>query len=197
MIVVAAAVVAVSLLAAPDDNRTIVEPPIAVDNPAPPTATMPELLSEASRLRLDGIGPVVVGMSLEEASAATGQDIRIDPRTDLGRGCAHATAEGGPEGLQFMVVDGRIARVEVVPGPVRTVSGVGVGSTQAEVLAAYPDRIRVQANPYSGHLGGKDLIYVPDASSEHLSLLFEVLDGLVMRFRSGWLPAVMAPEGCS
>lgn len=208
--VCAALVVAAILIGRPDRGITtsVVAPTSGDSVPAttapldtPGTATpvpqaVPEQLN-TSRLRLDGIGPVVVGMSLDEASGATGQAIRIDPRTDLGRGCAHATADAGQQGLRFMVVNDRIVRVEAGPGPVRTLSGVGVGSTEAEVMATYPGRIRVEPNPYSGHLGGKDLIYVPDESSRHLSLLFYVFGGQVQTFRAGFFAAVMAPEGCS
>ena len=198
-IVVAATAVAATLIAAPGDERTIVEPAIPGDS-TPTTGVAPpaqEALSDTSRLRLDGIGPVVIGMTLDEASAATGQAIRINPRTDLGNGCAHAAAEGGPEGLRFMVVNGRIVRVEAGRGPVRTVSGVGAGSTEAEVRAAYPDRIRVEPNPYTRDLESKYLIYLADGASSNLSLLFEVDGGAVRTFRSGFLGPVMAPEGCA
>ncbi len=163
----------------------------------PPPAPAPERLTSASRLRLDGIGPVLVGMTLAEATVAAGVPVRIDPRTDLGRGCAHAFADGGPQDLRFMVVDGRIVRVEVGRSPIRTLSGIGTGSTVDEVLATYPNRIRVQPNPYSGHLGGRDLLYVTDEESSHLGLMFETDGQRVHTFRSGFLGAVMAPEGCS
>ena len=164
----------------------------------PPPAPPPERLTSASRLRLDGIGPIQVGMTLEDASAAAGVPVRVDPRTDLGRGCAHAKAEGGPEGLSFMVVNGRIVRIEVFGNSaILTLSGVGAGSTVDEVLATYPNRIRVQPNPYTGHLGGRDLVYLTDEGSSHLGLMFETDGQRVRTFRSGFLGAVMAPEGCS
>ena len=165
--------------------------------PTTPTTVAPERLTSASRVRLDGIGPVRVGMTPEEASAAAGIPIRIDPRSGLGRGCAHARPEGGPERLSFMVVNGRIERVEVGNPDILTLSGVGVGSTEAEVLATYPNRIRVEPNPYIGHLGGRDLTYMPDETSRHLSLLLTTDGKRVTSFRAGLLGAVMAPEGCS
>ncbi len=177
--------------------RPAVQPVPTTDVPTPPPAPVPERLTSASRLRLDGIGPIQVGMTLEEATVAAGVPVRIDPRTDLGRGCAHAFADGGPQDVGFMVVDGRIVRVEVGRSPILTVSGVGTGNTVDEVLATYPNRIRVQPNPYSGHLGGRDLIYVTDGDSIHLGLMFETDDHRVRTFRSGFLGAVMAPEGCS
>ena len=173
------------------------QPVPTTDVPTPPPPPAPERLTSASRLRLDGIGPIQVGMTLAEATVAAGVPVRIDPRTDLGRGCAHAFADGGPQGVRFMVVEGRIVRVEVVRSPILTLSGVGTGSTVDEVLATYPNRIRVQPNPYSGHLGGRDLFYVADEESRHLGLMFETDGQSVRTFRSGFLGAVMAPEGCA
>lgn len=173
------------------------QPVPTTDVPPPPPAPAPERLTSASRLRLDGIGPIQVGMTLAEATVAAGVPVRIDPRTDLGRGCAHAIADGGPQGVRFMVVEGRIVRVEIFRSPVLTLSGVGTGSTVDEVLAAYPNRIRVQPNPYSGHLGGRDLLYITDEGSRHLGLIFETDGQSVRTFRSGFLGAVMAPEGCA
>ncbi|MGI8808962.1 MAG: hypothetical protein ACR2KK_14200 [Acidimicrobiales bacterium] len=173
---------------------TTAVPPAPTAPPAP--APAPERLTSASRLRLDGIGPIQVGMTLAEATVAAGFPVRIDPRTELG-GCAHAIADGGPQGVRFMVVEGRIVRVEVSRSPILTLSGVGTGSTVDEVLATYPNRIRVQPNPYTGHLGGRDLFYVTDQASTHLGLMFETDGERVRTFRSGFLGAVMAPEGCA
>lgn len=208
------AALAIAAIPTSDGGTTIVEqkgetpatptstlPPTVVKDffaePAPPAA--PERLSASSRLRLDGIGPVLVGMTLEEASAAAGMQFGIIPNSDrAGTGtCAYARAEGGPEGLQFMVINSRIARIDVGNSSIRTLSGIGTGSTEAEVQATYPDRIQVQPNPYTGHRGGRDLVYVPDEGSRHLGLLFETNNGRVTSFRSGLVGAVMAPEGCS
>jgi hypothetical protein len=203
----AAAVLAAMLIAttapARDGTPTGTQPPTAPSTvPAvavttPPAA--PERLSESSRLRLDGIGPVVVGMTLDEASAAAGMPVRMIPNSNLaGAGrCAYARPEGGPEGLSFMTLDGRIVRVDVVNSRIRTLPGVGTGSTESELQATYPGRLRVEPNPYTGHLGGRDIVYVADEASAHLSLLFQADGGRVTSFRSGLLGAVMAPEGCS
>lgn len=160
----------------------------------------PERLSESSRLRLDGIGPVMVGMSLDEASQVAGMPMRIVPNSDLvgTGGCAYARPEGGPPGLDFMVIHGRIARIDVAGNSaIRTLSGIGTGSTEAEIQTTYPGRISGQPNPYSGHRGGRDLVYQADEGSRHLGLLFQTEGGRVGSFRSGLHGAVMAPEGCA
>jgi hypothetical protein len=208
------AALAIAAIPTDDGGSTIVEqtgeapaaptstlPPVVVSDviPEPVPPATPERLSASSRLRLDGIGPVLVGMTLEEASAAAGMPIRIVPGSDRpGTGaCAHARAECGPEGLHFMVVNGRIVRAEVSGVPIRTLSGIGTGNSEADVQATYPGRISVQPNPYTGHRGGRDLVYVPDESSRHLALLFQTDAGQVTSFRSGLLEAVMAPERCA
>lgn len=167
----------------------------------PPATTPPERLSADSRLSLDGVGPVRVGMTLKEAAAAAGVPIRL-LETPSDPGCRYAApdrASGTGDELGFMVVDGRIVRIDVGimgPGRIRTVSGVGKGSTDAEVLATYPGRIRVQPHPYTPN--GRYLVYVPsDAGLRHLSMIFETVDGEVRSFRSGLAEQVSWKEGCS
>ncbi|MGI8807001.1 MAG: hypothetical protein ACR2KK_04010 [Acidimicrobiales bacterium] len=196
-----AAITAGLVLTAPDDGPTprIVETPIqdAPPTPAPPT---PKTLTGSSRLEVNGIGPIVVGMTLDEASAAHGKPVAFDPRTVAApgwkRGCAHAIAEGGPEGLRFMVVDGRIVRIEAQRGPVATPEGMTTGSPVPDVLAAYAGRIRVELHPYS-RTGGQYLIVDETLSGTPMSILFETDGSRVTQFRSGLTGAVMAPEGCS
>src|SRR5688572_16130083 len=70
--------------------------------PESTTTTAPGL-SDESRLVFDGIGPINVGMTLAEASAAAGQPVEIDPGYVLD-GCAYAEVKGGPQGLLLMVL---------------------------------------------------------------------------------------------
>jgi hypothetical protein len=168
-----------------------------------PTTTRPrELLTDASRLRLDGVGPVRVGMTLAEATSAAHTTIRITG-PDIGTDCRYAQAVDGPPGLAFMVVDGRIVRVDVWPSPpqprpspVATVSGAHVGSTEDQVKALYPGRIKVTQHPYleKGHY----LTYTPqDAAYRDFNLIFETDGERVTSFRSGYARNVGQVEGCA
>src|SRR5438270_5639850 len=67
----------------------------------PSTTAAPERLTTASRLRLDGIGPVMVGMTLEQASAAAGTAIRVVVPSARPPECSYAQADEGPAGLSF------------------------------------------------------------------------------------------------
>ncbi len=166
-----------------------------------PPATSQEGLTSASRLSLDGIGPVDIGMTLDQASAAAGMPFRLLD-TPAGPECRYAVPDRSSrmgDELAFMVVNGRIARIDVgIMGPdlIRTVSGIGKGSTEAEVLTTYRGRIRVEPHPYRP--GGRYLVYVPnDASLRHLSMIFETVDGEVRAFRAGLAEQVSWTEGCA
>jgi len=188
--------------AAGGSTATTVAPPPATTQPAPPVTTTtpaPERLSASSRLSLDGLGPVDIGMTLDQASAAAGTPIRIRPGADpFGPECQNAQAADLPE-VGFMVINGRIARVDVGNGGgrrVTTVSGVGTGDTEETIKRTYLGRIRVEGHPYvpTGHY----LIYVPaDPALAHLSMIFETDGQVVTRFRAGMKGAVAQIEGCA
>lgn len=172
-----------------------VAPPTTAGPRATTTTSGPERLSTASRISLDGIGPVDIGMTLDEASAAAGVPIRVRPNQPF-ENCAFARPDGAEfDGLAFMVINGRIERVDG-HGPFKTVSGMGVGNTEADVFRTYGDRIRVEGHAYVR--GGHYLVYTPnDPGLQHLSLLFETDGERVTTFRAGLRGAVASPEGCA
>ena len=211
-LVAALAVGALSLAALRDDATTVRSQPEGVATTtttpttaagpvttAPPTTAAPERLTTESRLRLDGIGPVRVGMTLTEASAAAGVDIRLHPEQSGGLDCTYARAAEGLDEMGFMVIGGRIVRIDVgILGTdrVRTLSGIGKGSTEAEVMKTYPGQIRVEPHHYVP--GAHNLVYVPnDPAFRRYSMIFEAVDGRVTSFRSGLADEVSWIEGCS
>ena len=164
-------------------------------------------ITEETRLELGAIGPIRVGMTLSEASAATGMDIVFDEAfyTYKEYGCGSASLQDGPAGLGFMVNGSGsnpvIVRIGVCCGfpgmPVPrtlTMAGVGVHSTEEDVLRAYPGDIRVEPHPYDSPTGHY-LIHEP-AHAEQFALIFETRDDLVTSFRAGFRDAVHLIEGC-
>lgn len=190
-----------SIVPAEGGSPATTVPPMPTTTPPAPTVTTttaaPERLSASSRLSLDGLGPVDIGMTLDQASAAAGTPIRLAPDPYDGD-CHYAYAAGLPE-VGFMVINGRIARVDIGDRSGRrmtTVSGVGTGDAEEAVKRTYPGRIRVEDHPYlpTGHY----LIYVPaDPAFAHLSMIFETDGRAVTRFRAGMKGAVAQIEGCS
>jgi hypothetical protein len=169
----------------------------SVASPAPPRP--PERLTDAS---LDGIGPVAIGMTLPQASAAARTTLRITG-TDMGTECRYAEADDGPVGVDFMVIGGRVVRVDVLasppeprPSPVSTLSGIHIGSLDADVTATYPGQIQVSGHPSLE--GGHYLVYEPTSpASRAFGLIFETDGQRVTSFRSGEADAVQAIEGCA
>jgi hypothetical protein len=164
------------------------------------TTTVPDgQLTSASRLRLDGIGPVRVGMTTAEASRVSGKQIRVASDSDSGPdpgSCGFARPEGGPD-IAFMVVDGKIQRVDIGPeSAVATVSGVRTGDAETEVHRVYGEHLRAEPHPYTE--GGRYLVYdSPEPSQLGLLLIFETDGARVTSFRAGERAAVEAPEGCA
>lgn len=163
-------------------------------------------LTEQSKLAIDGIGPIRVGMTVAQAEDSA--------RTQLvggGEGsCYHLRPQSEPQGLALMVIsdrqDGRrdrdqdrIARVDVYPGSrVTTLSGAKIGDTEEQIQSLYPGRIQVSPHNYTGYRGGHYLTFVPqDEADRNYRLVFETLKGRVTTFRSGKLPEVEFVEGCA
>ena len=135
-----------------------------------------------------------MGMTLAEGSAAAGKQIVAKPGPTPD--CGHADPEGGPEGVSFMVVSGRIARVDVSSGPVKTLSGAGIGDTEAQVQAKYGNRLEVTTHKYVAE--GHYLTLVPtDPADTGFRLVFETDGARVTRFRAGKEPEASYIEGCS
>ena len=177
-------------------SSTVASSIVSTSTSAPgSTSTMRDggALSATSTVDLRGLGPVRVGMTLAEASDASGT--RIVARPGSNGDCGFAEAEGGPEGVAFMTASGRIARVDVTAGPVRTRSGAGVGDTEAQVQARYSDRLQVSPHKYLPT--GRYLTLVPsDSEDSGFRLIFETDGGKVARFRAGKQPEVSYVEGC-
>lgn len=135
-------------------------------------------------------GPVRFGMRIAEAErAAGGRFVGV-----RGEGCEFGRASTMPDGLRFMLEDGRVVRADVVSRGVRTASGAEVGTTEAEIRRMYPDRIRTEPHKYTkGHY----LVYTPrDPADERYRLIFETDGRVVSRYRAGLHPAVEYVEGC-
>jgi hypothetical protein len=168
------------------------------------TAATPGGFSETTPLSLNGIGPVTAGMTLEEASAASGRTFTA-PGPDQpspSELCNWANYTDEIAGLSFMILRDteadpwRIARVEVEGergGKIVTEAGIGVGATEDQVKQAYGG---ITSEPHTYVEEGHYLIYDPDGPGGS-RLLFETDGKVVTRFRSGEQEAVGYVEGCA
>lgn len=145
------------------------------------------------RLSFDGLGPIEIGMTIEEAERVTSASI-IEVQ-DLGAGCAEYRALEGPE-VVFMVVDGRILIIQV-SGPVVTDAGLGVGATEDEIIAAYQgDRVDGRKNRLAIREVG---VRPSDPASEFETIFsFDAAGKGIESIRTGPYPEVeQYDEGCA
>ena len=154
-------------------------------------------LTERSLLALNGIGPIRVGMTVDEASRAAGVRL-VKSYTPLNEEfCSYFKPQGEPKGISFMVTKGRLVRVDISNEQVTSIKGAKIGDTEEQIFSLYPGQIRVIKNPLGSR--GNNLTFVPrDAADSNYRLIFQTgNDRRVKYFRSGQLPQVEYIEGCS
>lgn len=133
-------------------------------------------------------------MTRDEASAAYGSSLKpANPVSERERSCFYVFPGGKLGPISFMVFGDRIARVDITgPGPLTAV-GVGVGSSEADVLEAYAGRVTLSAHKYTGPEGH----YLTVELREEFAIVFETDGTRVTRYRAGRRPEVGWVEGCS
>ena len=154
-------------------------------------------LTNQSKVYINGIGAVRVGMTIAEASKAAGTKLIRESGYETNLSCFYVKPQGEPKDIGFMVTNGRISRVDVWNNKsITTLSGAKIGDTESRIKSLYPGQIQVTPHKYVE--GGHDLIFIPkDAVDKNYRLLFETDGKRVTRFRSGKLPEVEFVEGCS
>ncbi len=167
-------------------------PPAPTTTLPPTTEPPPPALDAGDVVTIGGLGPVRVGMSVEEATAAAGLSLVGEP--DINPDCYFVVPEGLP-GVLFMVTDGTIARVDITEGSITTRSGAGIGSTEDEITAMFPDKIEVSPHAY---VDGNYLTFVPvDPGDDQYRVVFETDGSAVTSYRAGRIPEVEFIEGCA
>ncbi|WP_206817885.1 hypothetical protein [Chroococcus sp. FPU101] len=152
-------------------------------------------LTQTSKVSVNSIGPVKVGMTIEEASRAAG--VKLIQRSSGGEpSCLYYKPQTGLSGVDFMVTDGRISRIDIANPKVTTLSGAKVGDSENQIKSLYAGQIQVEPHEYEplGHY----LIFVPqDLQDQSYRVLFETDGKKVTRWRVGKLPEVGWVEGCA
>jgi hypothetical protein len=160
---------------------------VAANPESPPDKTIPVTWEVTA----DGIGPIKAGMTIAEANDAANTALVASGSGE----CFYVRTKDGPEGVSFMVENGKITRVDVADNrDVKTFEGAGIGDTESRILTLYPQQVTVQPHKYTtGHY----LIVTPgDVQGARTRIVFETDGKLVTRFRSGLEPSVEYVEGC-
>jgi hypothetical protein len=110
-------------------------------------------LTENSKLALNGIGSIRVGMTVDEASQSAG--IKLTRRVNSGLDeyeCSYVEPKGEPKGISLMVTKGRIARVDIDSKRITTIKGARIGDSEDRIISLYPGQIQVTRHSKSKHL---------------------------------------------
>ena len=159
----------------------------------------PHLTTE-SKVAVNGIGPILIGMTVEEAEAAAG--VKIVPNLSEDEYhqdyCGYYNFKNNLQGINFVVTfdDMKIQRIEIRNKQISTISGIRVGDSEKQIRSTYPGQI-IQGE---GFYGTKYLIYEPrEAAYQNYRLLFEMMsNNKVYSYRIAtvdWIGDLV--EGCS
>lgn len=187
--------------------QTANEPAAPAPAAAPATTAAPAAATPATPLIVtaQGWGPLGIGMTKTRVIEALGPD--ATPETVGGPEpgiCEQFRPERAPEGTLVMIENGSLSRISLIQGStLKTERGFGVGSTAAEIKAAYGGAVVSQPHKYQAapaedlfvwaNGGSTDYVQDPDARG----IRYEIgSDGRVMAVHAGG-PSIQLVEGCS
>jgi len=140
-----------------------------------------------------GLGALRIGAPYAEIAAETGQSILVEDPLQSDGACVYVSIDSLPE-VHGLGGDGALHSIEVDDPAVRTRSGLGIGSSAAEVEGAFPGRIGVEPHPYDE--AGQYLVFTPADEPGRL-VVFETDGAVVNRYRVGEPSWALAIEGCA
>ena len=152
-------------------------------------------LTEQSKLAINGIGPIRVGMTIKQASQSSGLKLIQVSSGGEDYGCFYFKPQNNPKGVSFMVTDERISRVDIDNPRITTISGAKIGDSEKRIKSLYAGQIQVTPHEYI--INGHYLTYVPrDSKDRNYRVVFESNGSIITEIRAGKLPEVLYVEGC-
>jgi len=143
-------------------------------------------------VRDDGIGPVRIGMSLSEINSVLHEKWSMPENKD-DQSCFYVDS-ARHAGMGFMILDGRLARIDVDRPGVRAEKGIQVGDSEARALKVYGPKLKIEPHFYSGPEGHYLTIRSGDS---RYGTRFETENGKMDVFYAGTSAAISLVEGCS
>lgn len=155
----------------------------------------PVALTEAAAVTTAGLGPLTFGLTVLAAEKAIGTRLLPDTAFAAGGQCIVLKPEKGPDAVWFTVNKGTVERLDVrPPSKLKTRSGAGVASTEAQLKALFAEKLVVAAvGP------AKRATYTPtDAANADFRIIFELdAAGAVTSFRAGRVGTVESVTPCA
>ncbi len=151
---------------------------------------VPRLNSDSS-ISTIGLGVVSFGLTVPAAAEASGSAmLSCEPVSE----CYRVTPAAAPPGISFLVHASTIERVDIVSGPITSRSGMGIGTSAEQLVAAFGDKLERQVVDADT----VNLVFVPtDASDANFRVVFTIEDDAVTTYRSGRLPMILQDNPCA
>jgi hypothetical protein len=146
---------------------------------------------------VDAVGPIHLGMTLEQASQAAGLALSEQPRRGdvvAWQACHYAWLVQDQElrlDLGLTLENGVVTRIDVATPEVATRSGVRVGDAESSVFQRYAGRVQVPAAEAGQP---RYLVAYPQQPRQ---LIFRSEDGRVSAYSVGRPPSVQHSEACT
>jgi len=145
------------------------------------------------RATMSGIGPIRIGMNIHQLENAL--QTRI-PDTEDEADDSCRMIEAGPRwpGTAVMLLDGRVARIDVSQRAIPTLSGAMVGDLVSKVHSIYGGRLRAQDHDFGA---GEGMQYLTMSwGDRHYGIRFETDGERVTEYYVGTAEAVQFIEDC-
>lgn len=141
---------------------------------------------------LTSVGNIELGQAPVDITEASGGI----PVAASGAACNETSLRGDPYSPLFTFRDGLLVVAQVFTPGLLTRSGIGIGSTEADVIAAYGQQIEGSQDP-AGNPARKLLAFVPnDVEDQIFRLVFVVDQERVSAIRIGAAEIVATEPGC-
>jgi hypothetical protein len=179
---------------------------VATPTPAPaqpPASTTPAAPTDVALVPLtaEGWGPLRVGMTLDQITAALGPDANPDAvgGADTGQ-CDQFRPSRAPEGMLLMVEEGRLTRISLSRNfAVKTDRGLGLGVMPAQVTSVYGSQVRAEPHKYQDPPAQYLTVWSKGepGASDARGIRYEVDgSGKVAQIHAGG-PSIQYVEGCA
>jgi hypothetical protein len=141
-------------------------------------------------LRMDGIGPLTLGLRYDEANRLVGNTLHRDEWSSDTDACYYASIGNRPH-ILLMFTDGVLRRVDVMDAAARTAEGISVGDPVQRVFATYP-KLASEPDAYDD----RERYLTVRSRNTGLALRFATHEGRIASFHAGRWKEVQYIEGC-
>jgi hypothetical protein len=145
-----------------------------------------------------GLGDIEIGIPVDKLERMVHGKVPYNPFNN--HGCSTVTTPAfEPRGISFMIEKKRLTRINVDfygtdprPLDIKTDMGIGLRSSEENLLKAYAGRTRIEKNALDPNW---HTIYV-DEPDKLRTIIFETDGQKVKSIRAGEYPGVSNPAGC-